>query len=307
MENIAHLPWLQQPLKQIITELSHNTLSHSLLLGIEKGYGGDLLADSIAKVALCQHLSATGACGTCKNCQLVQAGNHPDLYLIKADGNQIKIDQIRALCQKLSATAQQGGRRVAVLYNCERLNQASANALLKTLEEPGANTLLVLQSDAPASLLATIKSRCQRVTFTLPQRKDITAWLQQHYGIEQNISWALSVTGGPLALVEVWQNGEYQQLYQYRQAWAKSLHSGHLHEILLNLSDTQIFTALNVLYLVLKQRLFKGQQLDAFIMMQLSQLATKVMKDSNELSVMPNINYTGLCQSYIACYKSIVG
>ena len=305
MQQLSQLPWLESPFKQVLKNIENKTLAHGLLLGIEKGYGGEILAKQIASASLCDDLKSNGACGICKSCQLFLSNNHPDFYLIEADGNQIKVDQIRELCSKLTSTSQQGGRRVALFYACERMNQAAANALLKTLEEPGNDTLLILQSNTPATLLPTISSRCQRLAFQLPNRNELALWLDKHYGINEDISWAISIVGGPLNLVEKWQQGEYQTLLNVRKSWIQSLHSGHLANELRDLSELQIMDALKVLYLVLRQRLANGKQLDAFLVSAITDLASQVMKDCYELSVMPNVNYTGLCQKYISSYQKM--
>lgn len=306
MENISHLPWLHQTFNQVTMDILHGTLGHGLLLGIERGYGGEILAQLLAATALCQHPTPAGACGHCKSCQLFSAANHPDFYLVQADGNQIKVDQIRSLCTKLSATAQQGGRRVAVIQSCEKMNQAAANALLKTLEEPGRDTLLLLQTDTPNRLLATISSRCQRLSFVSPQIQELKKWFNEHYGIEEDITWALPVLGGPIALAEAWQNGHYQDLKHFKEAWQKSLQSGNLNSNLLNLTEVQIINALKILYLVLKQSIEQRDQLSPFYISKIFNLAARVMNDCHELSVMPNVNYTGLCQDYVNSYKSII-
>ncbi|MBO6226629.1 MAG: DNA polymerase III subunit, partial [Shewanella sp.] len=152
----AQLPWLEGPRQAFLAQLTRQKMPHAQLVGIDSAYGGELLSVFMARAAMCLQPTPAGACGFCKSCQLFDAGNHPDFYHIAADGNQIKVDQIRELCTRLTATAQQSGMRVAIIHHSERLNSAAANALLKTLEEPGKDTLLILQSDTPARLMATV-------------------------------------------------------------------------------------------------------------------------------------------------------
>ncbi|NMH64207.1 DNA polymerase III subunit delta' [Shewanella salipaludis] len=303
--SLAKLPWLAAATERFIDSLRRNRLSHAQLIGIDSALGGQLLALSMAQAALCQQPTAQGSCGFCKACQLFEAGSHPDFYRVEADGNQIKVDQIRELCHKLSSTAQQGGRRVALLFNCERLNLAAANALLKTLEEPGQNTLLLLQSDTPGRLLPTISSRCQRISFTAPSRADIGHWLTNLYGMQEDVTWCLPVVGGPLALAASLQSGHYQALLALRKDWAGSLSSGHLNASLLEVGEGQIFDALKVLYLVLRQYLLRETQADALERQRVAALAAEVMDQCHSLQTMPNVNYLGLFQRFVLEYKKI--
>ncbi|MCL1123454.1 DNA polymerase III subunit delta' [Shewanella surugensis] len=300
------VPWIDKALSQFCLRLKQNNYGHAYLIGLEKGYGGDLLGLDMAKSLLCDKATARGGCGFCKACQLFEANNHPDFYLIKADGHQIKVDQIRDLCQRLTATAQQGGRRVALLLNSERLNIAAANALLKTLEEPGKETVLLLQSDTPSRLMATISSRCQRMDVPLPTLIEIKSWLKQQADVLQDVTWCLPVVGGPIALAHSLKAGEYARLLCWRKAWAQSLSSGRLSNELMNLDEQQVLDAINILFLVLKQKLIKQVDLDAMIRMKIVDFSTHIMQQYHQLKIMPNINIPALFKGFIADYQQIV-
>lgn len=305
------LPWLEAPRQAFLAQLTRQKIPHAQLVGIDSAYGGELLAVFMARAAMCLQPTRVGACGFCKYCQLFDAGNHPDFYHIAADGNQIKVDQIRELCTRLTATAQQNGRRIALIHHSERLNSAAANALLKTLEEPGKDTLLILQSDTPARLMATVSSRCQRIPFVVPSREIIKNWLAQQCDIQEDVTWCLSVVGGPLKLAESLlsdgaQQSRYQSLLQFRKDWAQSLSSGHLCASLLMISEQQIIDVLKVLYLLMRQVLLKNSHQDAFIQAQIGNLAAKIMGMCHSLSTMPSVNYLALCQSYVLEYREII-
>jgi DNA polymerase-3 subunit delta' len=299
------IPWLRPVVKDFCVQLKSQLVGHAYLIGVHTGYGGESLMLAMAKAALCKTPTLEGACGFCKACQLVEANNHPDLYHIVADGNQIKVDQIRELCQKLTSTSQQGGRRVAVISQCEKLNLAAANALLKTLEEPGKDTLLLLQSDTPSRLMATINSRCQRVHFESPSIEQIKAWLGQGGEPGTDVTWCLPVMGGPLELASALQDQRYAQLLQLRKDWSQSLSSGHLCANLININEKQVSDAIKVLYLILRQKLVKQTQLDALLRMKVSELAAKIMNTYHKLSVMPNVNSLALFQGFILEYKKL--
>lgn len=300
------LPWLTEPKVRFVEQVKQERLAHAQLIGLAEGYGGLALAQTMAQTALCQSLLSSGPCGFCKSCQLFEAGTHPDFYHLVADGKQIKVDQVRLLSEKLQASAQQGGYRVAIISQCERMNTAAANALLKTLEEPGARTLLLLQTETPMHLMPTIISRCQKVNIHLNANLDVNSWLKKELGIEQDISWCLSVVGGPLPLVTAWQDGTYPQLLQMRKDWQQSLSSGHLCASLLTISEEQIIDALKILYLVLHQKLKRDNQMSPFMRLELVKLADQVMQQAHQLSVMASVNYLGLCQKFVLQYGSIV-
>jgi DNA polymerase III subunit delta' len=162
-------PWLTNQWRSLVARLKQNNLPHALLLTGPQGMGKRDFAENFAKLVLCQQamLDTGNVCGHCRACQLLQAGTHPDLLSITTleESKMIKIDQIRELSEVLAQSAQKGGYKVVIVQDAEKMNNASANALLKTLEEPGAKTLLMLITAYPALLLATVRSRCQRIYF----------------------------------------------------------------------------------------------------------------------------------------------
>lgn len=152
--------------------IANGRLHHAYLFAGPDGVGKALTAQALAEALLCDQPVGGDACGECGACQRSHKRQHPDLHVVergrKKDGSreqQIKIDQIRALQQALSYKAYEGRRRIVILLDAHAMNPATANALLKTLEEPGADTHFVLVSAAPHLLLPTIISRCQRVRF----------------------------------------------------------------------------------------------------------------------------------------------
>lgn len=149
--------------KRILRQaLHHRRIAHAYLFEGPDGIGKRLTAIALARALFCQ--DGTG-CGTCPACRKVDHNNHPDLHLLDAAGTSIKIDQIRALQQDLSLRALEGGYRICLIDGAEQMVAAAANALLKTLEEPQPQTLLILLSSQPERLLVTIRSRCQRLPF----------------------------------------------------------------------------------------------------------------------------------------------
>lgn len=149
--------------------LSQNRIAHAYLFEGPDGIGKRLTALAFARALLCDH--GTG-CGDCAACRKIDHNNHPDVHLLDADGASIKIEQVRELQQSMSLTPLEGRYRICLIDGADTMTVGAANALLKTLEEPRANTLLILLSDRPDQLLPTICSRCQRLPFSrLPKQQ----------------------------------------------------------------------------------------------------------------------------------------
>jgi DNA polymerase-3 subunit delta' len=182
---------------QLCHRFTEGQLPHALLIAGQRGIGKTELAESFAQFVLCRSsrsstdatkttaeqktsLSLNQSCGECHSCALIRAGTHPDLiYLIPEEkGKAIKIDQVRDLIEYSSKTSQIGGYKVVIINPADALNINAANALLKCLEEPAANTLILLVTDGPQSLMATIRSRCQIIRIPIPKRDISHQWLQ---------------------------------------------------------------------------------------------------------------------------------
>lgn len=171
------LPW-HEPVWGALVSQPH--FAHAYLFCGPAGAGKRAFAGAFAAWLMCDSPSAQGACQQCRSCLLRQAGSHPDLLLIEPEeaGKAIRVDAIRQLVDFITQTAQQGGRKVVVLHPAEAMNQNAANALLKSLEEPTAETYLLLVSDQPSRLLPTIRSRCRVQPLGLPAEQSAQAWLQ---------------------------------------------------------------------------------------------------------------------------------
>jgi len=158
-------------------------LAHALLIHEARGTGGDQLALWAAKLVLCT-APARAPCGLCPACRRVANAQHPDLVRLQPieESKQIRIDEVRELIADLTLTSHQGGFKVAIVSPADALNRNSANALLKTLEEPTPRTLLILVATQPSRLPATILSRCQRIPIRAPARSEALAWLQSTQG-----------------------------------------------------------------------------------------------------------------------------
>ncbi|MEW6600222.1 MAG: DNA polymerase III subunit delta' [Nitrospirota bacterium] len=169
-------------------------IPHALLFAGDEGIGKRLTAVNFAKALNCRGMEgdeteAAGgllfevpepeqggpgpetlpeACDNCPSCKKIESGNHPDVFIIgpEGEGGQITVQSIRQLEESLSYKPYEGRWKIAIVDEADKLNQSAANAFLQTLEEPSAQSILILISSRPDMLLPTIRSRCQRISFS---------------------------------------------------------------------------------------------------------------------------------------------
>ncbi|BFM20202.1 DNA polymerase III subunit delta' [Gilvimarinus japonicus] len=216
-------PWQQELWQGFVQQFSDSRLPHALMLSGSPGLGKRHLATAMAQYVLCQRPVSESACGNCKSCELNRAGTHPDFIQVAPEepGKAIKVGDVRALTEAQNKTAQQSGYKVVTLMPAEAMNSNAANALLKTLEEPAADTLLILVTDSPSGVLPTIRSRCQLRTMAIPPHEQSLHWLMPLVsGSGHSAAELLALSrGAPLAARDLLQGDALDQ----RERWASDL------------------------------------------------------------------------------------
>jgi DNA polymerase-3 subunit delta' len=194
--------WLQEYQQRLNRTRVQGRLPHALLISGQEGVGKRALAEQLAHSLLCEQPAADGQpCGQCAACGWLQAGTHPDLLWLMPEeaGKAIKVDQVRALTGELCMTSHAGRYKVAIIQPADAMNRNAANSLLKTLEEPTDNTVLVLLAALPRRLPATIRSRCQQLQISLPDALSAQQWLQDAgMGSDQATRYLALANGAPL-------------------------------------------------------------------------------------------------------------
>jgi len=220
---MSALPWHAEHWSRLQSRRQRDALPHALLVCGATGLGKRAFVKRFVAGLLCEAPIDGDACGRCRRCLLLTAGSHPDLieltYGLRKDGvqrSEIVVDQIRDLSVRLAMSSQFGGWQVAVIDPADAMNPAAGNALLKTLEEPATQTMLILLADALWRLPQTIRSRCQRIEFHLPDAAVGLAWLQDE-GV-RDAPVALAAAAGNPGLAQAWsQEGALERRLEVRK------------------------------------------------------------------------------------------
>jgi DNA polymerase-3 subunit delta' len=219
------LPWQQADWAHLHGYIVQQRIPQALLMTGKKGYGKWQLARQFALALLCDSPNADGlACGTCNSCQLFAAETHPDFFTIQPEeaGKGIGIEQIRSLIARLSLKPQFDKYRVVIVNPADAMNIRAVNAFLKCLEEPAERSVIVLITDQPAKLPATIVSRCQKMALTKADPLILRTWLsEQNPGIASaDVPILLALAQhAPLQALAFAKHGSLKQRNDCFQAW----------------------------------------------------------------------------------------
>jgi DNA polymerase-3 subunit delta' len=209
-------PWIQQQLTALLAQRGHAWLVHG-----PSGLGQYSLALELAKAWLCEHPGEDGACENCTSCHAISVRTHADFCVLMPEvsllalgwplsekaqaevddkkrkpSKEIRVEAMRDAVEFSQRTSARGRGKVVLVYPAEQMNHITANALLKTLEEPPGDVRFILASESAHQLLPTIRSRCIGHTMVWPSRADSLAWLEQQ-GVAQNqAALLLKATGG---------------------------------------------------------------------------------------------------------------
>lgn len=227
----SHLyPWQAHIWQQLSQNIAR--LPHALLLYGHAGIGKYDFARYFSQSLLCLHRDESGrACEQCSSCHWFKEESHPDFKLLTPEQDaetedegvstkkakkktQIAVSQIRELSGFLSMSSHRStGTRIVLIHPAESLNVASANALLKMLEEPAAGVVFILVAHQMHRLLPTIMSRCQKILMPVPQHAQALSWLASHHVANPEMQLAYS-DGSPIKVLN-----EQQQFSQLTEAW----------------------------------------------------------------------------------------
>ena len=155
----------ERALRMLFGMLRRDRVPSALLFSGDTGVGKRLAAVNYAKAINCLDPVGLDCCDTCASCKKIDAATHPDVTFTFPEKDEIKIDSVRKLEEKLYLKALEGRKKIAIVDDADTMNISAANAFLKTLEEPPSDSLLVLVSSNPDGLPDTIRSRCIAIRF----------------------------------------------------------------------------------------------------------------------------------------------
>ncbi|MFN2543056.1 MAG: ATP-binding protein [Actinomycetota bacterium] len=168
---------------------------HAYLLAGPEGGGKQLAARAFAAALLCPD----GGCGECRSCTMALADKHPNVFVVEPEGRDIRVDTVRdEVWHPAYRTAPEPGRKVFLIREADRLNPAAADVLLKVLEEPPADAVIVLLSARPGELPETVLSRCHVVTFSPLAESFVAETLQAEGAPRQRALLSARLSGGNL-------------------------------------------------------------------------------------------------------------
>ncbi len=201
--------------------------SHSYIFEGPEGCGRKTVALELIQALFCSKV-ADDSCGVCPTCLKVAGGNHADIHLIQPDGQFIKIEQVRELQRELAFRPYEAPRKACIIEQAERFNIAAANSLLKTLEEPPGNAIIILLTENAGMLLPTVRSRCQLISFSALAPEQVQVLLERDGMSADTARLIAPLAGGSMAIARSLDN---DTLSAKRDTLLKRLAELDLHRI----------------------------------------------------------------------------
>ncbi|MFH0763039.1 MAG: DNA polymerase III subunit delta' [Candidatus Omnitrophota bacterium] len=181
----------QRPIEMLKSYLAQSRLEGGYLFSGPEGVGKKLIAIALAKAVNCE-AGLGDSCGQCASCRKIEKNQHPDLHLIEPGASDIKIEQIRQLQHKIGLRPYEARMKVFIIDNAHQLTAEAAGALLKVLEEPPGDSLIILISDKPSLLFKTIISRCKVLKFAPFERERLKTLFREDFRLDNNTAHFLA-------------------------------------------------------------------------------------------------------------------
>jgi len=201
-----------QIIRALLNAIIRDRVAHAYLFAGPEGVGKTTTALAFARALLCAGPDRGDACGRCRACRQVDHANHPDFHYVRPEGQSIKIEQVRGIQRKVMFRSYQGGHKVFLIEQAEAMTAEAANCLLKTLEEPPDETVIILLTALPQVLPSTVLSRCQQFFFKLIPFPELASSLIRLRGLAQEEARLLAaLSGGSLGKALAYVSGSFQK------------------------------------------------------------------------------------------------
>jgi len=204
--------------------IDNNKLANTYLFYGPAGLGKKMVVDYFVKSVFCLD-DKIKFCDKCDHCRMINKGTFLDIYKL-GDREDLSIDNIREFLHKISFSNVSGHRKVAIIYGTETINLFSANALLKTLEEPPNNTSIILIANSIVNLPATVISRAQLVKFQSLHRSDMKEWLKNYNFSNEEKETIINLSFGRPGLALKLMNDKMEQFKKSSNFILKMLSGG---------------------------------------------------------------------------------
>jgi DNA polymerase-3 subunit delta' len=196
----------ERPIRLLQRGIAGGKVAHSYLFLGAEGIGKSLVALQFAKALNClEGADTVDACDRCISCKKINRLVHPDVSIIEPQGQTLKVDQVREMQKALAYRPYEGRCRVFILTAADRMAPHMSNTLLKTLEEPPPQTVIILQANHPRWILPTILSRCQPIRFNPLPSHLVSHWLIKAKGLGEREAHLLATLseGSPGKALEI--------------------------------------------------------------------------------------------------------
>lgn len=184
-----------QVVPMLLSSIKKNRLAHAYIFEGQSGSGKRSIARLMAKSFFCTQKKGQEPCLTCRNCNRIETGNHPDVHTIEPEGQSIKKEQIEFLQKEFSYRSVETSAKVYLISDANKMTASAANSLLKFLEEPQGETLALLMTEHIAQILPTIQSRAQQLRFLPPTNERVAQQLIND-GVDKNHAYFLAELTG---------------------------------------------------------------------------------------------------------------
>jgi len=266
-------PWQREVFERALALKQENRLPQAVLLETTSDYQMEDLARYLSMLLLCDKPQDLSFCETCEACRMMSAGTYADFSLVtlvvdeksKKLNKNIKIEQIRHLIHELHLTRKYSRLKIAIIFPAEVMNKSSANALLKTLEEPADGVLLLLVTRNPGRIPITLRSRCQSWTIDPADQAASLQWLADQGVDTDSTALYLQYAGGdPLLAMHLQQQDYAQSVESFKTSLAAFLRGGQsASELCKNLLSGEVAITRRLIEMTLTAYCFKASGIDS--------------------------------------------
>lgn len=262
------LPWQTEVFERALKLKREGHLPHAVMVETSSDYHMEDLARYLSMLLLCDQAQGVALCGACEACRMMSAGTYADFSLVTLEvdtktkklNKNIKIEQIRNLIHEVFLTRKYDRLKIAVIFPAESMNKSSANALLKTLEEPADNVLLLLVTRNPGRIPITLRSRCQSWTINPPDEVPSLAWIEEQ-GVDPESArqYLQYAAGDPLLALHLQQQNYAQTVDTFKTNLAAFLRGGRsASELCKSLLSSELAVARRLIEMTLNAYCFKA-------------------------------------------------